>query len=103
MSNYFSVLASFLSHGGFKLLIIGFFLVMQFARSRAKKAQENEAKLRGDTGISDFSAPAAPASPMPKPNTPPTFSPPEPAPTFKKAPPASPWANDQNPFSNKKS
>lgn len=41
---------TFLSAGGFKLLLIGFFFVLQFLGARAKIAKKREADLRRGTG-----------------------------------------------------
>ncbi len=95
----------FLGHGGFKLLIIGFFLAMKVVKANAKKVQTRKAQLRGNTGIQDFSTDAAPAAVQPAP-----FALFAPSPATSKmtekpsnAPLTSPWSSNQNPFDNPKS
>ncbi len=52
-----SILVGFLSHGGVKLLIIGFYFVARILKANAEKNRKQNATLRGNTGISDFSSP----------------------------------------------
>ncbi len=91
---------SFLGHGGFKLLIIAFFVIGNLMKSRAKTAKKREAEVRGSTAISDFSAPdESPATtnfpvPTAKPAPFPTASPRKSA----NSDVASPWSSNQNPF-----
>ena len=91
---------SFLSHGGFKLLNIAFFVIYNFAKMRAKESKKREAKLRGTTEISDFSttglnaAPQISSQPFPIPR-----------PAMSKSSTSaldSPWSSNQNPFDNQK-
>lgn len=92
---------SFLGHGGFKLLIIAFFVLANFAKARAKESKKRDDQLRGKTDVSDFSSPDKASNPVAKPSPPGVLapqSPPKSTPKPQNSDLGSPWSSNQNPF-----
>ena len=44
---------SFLGHGGFKFVVVAFFLLFQLAKARVRNAKKREAEVRGPSTLSE--------------------------------------------------